>query len=287
MELLQLRYFCDAAVTQNLSKTAKKYHVPTSNISQSIKRLEKELGCELFDHRANKISLNDDGKRFLASADQALSLLDNAKEELGVHSGEIRGELKIACCCNRKNVTEAIEIFRRQVPLVNMSICHSINSDEDFDIIISDICPYAHSEKILLIDEEIRLAISREHPLAQREDFSTDELQNERFITMTESSSLYRITQKVCTDSGFTPNVAIQTDDPFYLRKYIELGLGIAFVPARSWQGLFSEDVILKRLSGVTRKSYAYIPNSTNSKHSKPSVDKFIKILKEVTADMR
>ena len=54
MELLQLRYFCDAAQTQNFSKTAKKYLVPTSNISQSIKRLEKELGCELFEHRGNK-----------------------------------------------------------------------------------------------------------------------------------------------------------------------------------------------------------------------------------------
>ena len=42
MELLQLTYFCDAAVTQNFSKTAQKYNVPPSNISQSIKRLEIE-----------------------------------------------------------------------------------------------------------------------------------------------------------------------------------------------------------------------------------------------------
>ena len=57
MELLQLKYFCNAAETENLSKTAKKYLVPTSNISQSIKRLEKELGCELFEHSTNKITL--------------------------------------------------------------------------------------------------------------------------------------------------------------------------------------------------------------------------------------
>ena len=55
MELLQLKYFCDAAETENFSKTAEKYLVPTSNISQSIKRLEKELDTELFEHRANRI----------------------------------------------------------------------------------------------------------------------------------------------------------------------------------------------------------------------------------------
>ena len=47
MELLQLMYFCDAAETENFSRTAKKYHVPPSDISQSIKRLELELSAEV------------------------------------------------------------------------------------------------------------------------------------------------------------------------------------------------------------------------------------------------
>ena len=42
MELLQLKYFCHAAQSCNFSKTAEKFGVPASGISQSIKRLEKE-----------------------------------------------------------------------------------------------------------------------------------------------------------------------------------------------------------------------------------------------------
>ena len=64
MELLQLLYFCDAAETQNFSGTARKYNVPTTGISQSIKRLEKELGVLLFDRTSNGISLNKRGKDF-------------------------------------------------------------------------------------------------------------------------------------------------------------------------------------------------------------------------------
>ena len=64
MELLQLTYFCDAAETQNFSKTAKKYTVPTSNISQCIRRLEEELGQPLFMRTANRIQLNERGKAF-------------------------------------------------------------------------------------------------------------------------------------------------------------------------------------------------------------------------------
>ena len=55
MELLQLTYFCDAAATQNFSQTAKRFNVPPSNISQSIKRLEEELGVPLFTRSATLV----------------------------------------------------------------------------------------------------------------------------------------------------------------------------------------------------------------------------------------
>ena len=64
MELLQLTYFCDAARTQNFSQTARYYQVPASNISQSVKRLEEELGAPLFDRRGNRVSLNPRGEAF-------------------------------------------------------------------------------------------------------------------------------------------------------------------------------------------------------------------------------
>ena len=75
MELLQLKYFCDAAVSENFSETARKFFVPPSGISQSIGRLERELGCALFLHSGNKIRLNEEGRIFYRSASAALMLL--------------------------------------------------------------------------------------------------------------------------------------------------------------------------------------------------------------------
>ena len=124
----------------------------------------------------------------------------------------------------------------------------------------------------------------KSNPLANTELTSVNMLENERFITMTGDSSITRITLKCCADAGFTPNIAIQTDDPFYIRKYIELGLGIAFVPARSWQGLFSDMVVLKNINGLNRKSFAYIPKTRREKRS---VEAFLNILIDVTRDMR
>ena len=62
MEMLQLRYFYESAKSQNFTITAQKYLVPVSAVSSSVKRLEKELGCQLFEREANRIRLNDSGR---------------------------------------------------------------------------------------------------------------------------------------------------------------------------------------------------------------------------------
>lgn len=277
MELLQLKYFCDAAQTQNFSMTAKKYFVPTSNISQSIKRLENELGCELFEHRKNKILLNDEGKLFYENVSQALALLEGAKENIRDSGNVLQGEIKILCLCSRSVISRAIERFSQVHPQINFVLHHDLNAQLDFDILISDISPFAYGKKILLADEEICIAVNKNHPLAQKAQLSVEELEQERFISMTAGNSMHTITMNACADAGFVPNIAIQTNDPFYVRKYVELGMGIAFVPTFSWKGIFPENIRLKSVGNIRRRTYAYLPKN---KHIKKSVEGFLNILK-------
>ena len=67
MEFLQLRYFFESAKNESFAKTAEKYQVPATSVSASVKRLEAELGCELFHRSSNRIMLNDNGKRLQKS----------------------------------------------------------------------------------------------------------------------------------------------------------------------------------------------------------------------------
>ena len=64
MELLQLRYFKEACESENFSAVANKYMVPQPSISKTIKKLENELGVQLFDRNGKKISLNGNGRYF-------------------------------------------------------------------------------------------------------------------------------------------------------------------------------------------------------------------------------
>ncbi len=278
MELLQLKYFCDAAVSENFSATARRYFVPPSCISQSVGRLERELGCALFHHHGNRITLSDAGRRFFRSASAALALLAEGREAVREREGELGGTLDIVCPCSRSTVTRAVEHFTVRYPAVNLLLRHELPSTADFDLLISDKCPFPYKRRELILDEPICLALSASHPLAACKEISVASLAGERFISMPEGKSLHEITVEACAAAGFTPNIAIRLEDPFYVRKYVELGLGVAFVPEISWAGLFSDGVILRPLPGLRRKIYAYLPTERPEKRA---AEHFLALLSE------
>lgn len=262
MELLQLKYFCDAAETQNFSKTAKKYLVPTSNVSQSIKRLEAELGAQLFSRSANKISLNETGSKFYKSVKQALDLIGNAHQEAqGIHHPEI---IKINIHITRQIVMNTIEQFQKQFPDVPLIITHATESDyNDYDIIITDKA-LDHSFAQQEIAQENLLLAYHQDTFRFDETVSVKQLEDCPFITMSSGNSLYDYTQEICHDLGFVPRIVLQSEDPFYIRKCIELGLGIAIIPELSWRGLLSDCIRLKSLGNYKRKIYIYQKRNTH-----------------------
>ena len=56
------------------------------------------------------------------------------------------------------------------------------------------------------------------------------------------------------------------------------MGLGVALVPSKSWGNLFMDNVVIKSLGNLKRKTYAYLPQN---KHVKKSVEKFLTYLTE------
>ena len=76
MEFLQLRYFYESAKNKSFALTAKKHMVPTSSVSASVKRLENEIGTQLFDRSSNRITLNEKGFVLFETIDEIFNKLD-------------------------------------------------------------------------------------------------------------------------------------------------------------------------------------------------------------------
>ena len=252
--LLQLKYFCDAAETQNFAATAKKYDVPASNISQSIKRLENELQLPLFERQANRIFLNEKGRAFYKKAKDALLLLESAMSE--TRDDGQSGKIKICVNCNKRVAIKAIEKFCKLYPNANISTRYNIFSDHDkFDLIVSSVPPLSPDfSKETIIREKLCLAVNKDSPLVDIEQMDAAVLASESFITMGENSNLYNVTHRICSDLGFEPHLSILVDDPMHVLKCVELGLGVAIAPTISWKGQISDKIVLKNIDGGFRE---------------------------------
>lgn len=256
MELLQLQYFCDAAITENFSKTAKKYTVPASNISQSVKRLESELGTSLFARSANKIQLNETGKAFYQSVRAALDILADARQTAQATQKSKTIRVNTHIC--RRVVMNTIARFQRLHPDVSFVTSHTpAGVITDYDILVTDKDMDTHYIKTAGANDDLLLAYNPAY-YSFPEPVTVGDLRDSPFVTMQSGNSMYTYIHKICNRFGFDPHIALQSEDPYYIRKCIESGLGISIVSELSWRGQFSEQVVLAKLGSYRRTAFVY-----------------------------
>ena len=115
-----------------------------------------------------------------------------------------------------------------------------------------------------LLREKISLAVNRDNPLSAKESITADDLKKENFVSLNPESSLGKTADRICREAGFEANIIICSPDPFYVRKCVELNLGISFVPTYSWNNQFSDNVTIRDFGSFIRKTYAYVRSDGN-----------------------
>lgn len=228
MELLQLRYFLESAKNESFAKTAEKYSVPATSISASVKRLEKELGCEMFNRSCNRITLNEKGKRFMQSLSLIFEELDSAVDAITSLSTDTR-EIKLLVRAMRGKITDYIIDYKSKHPHISFKTCFDFNETnlENYDIIIDEKCDnYPNYDSIDLYTTKIRLRVSSNSALCGKK-LTLKDLSNQPFVSIGENNSMHKILISSCKKAGFTPNIVVNSNDILCNTKCVEAGVGI------------------------------------------------------------
>ena len=255
MEIQQFRYFLTAARYENLTKAADELHIAQPALSQSIKRLETELGVSLFDRKNHRIELNEQGKFLKKRLIPLLESIDNLKDELweSVYSSERLIYLNFLSASNL--ITNSIISYRALKPDVRFRVSQ-LEMTENCDIHIESriamsvmpIHPQELPEGIVrreYLREEIFLAVPPDSKFAKHKTIDLREVGEEGFIRLGNGWQLRGICDDFCRRAGIRPQTVFASNSPESVRNLIAAGLGIGFWPEKAWGGSPGHGVVL------------------------------------------
>ena len=129
MNIDQLKYFADLAKTNSITNTAKRMFISQQALSESIKRLENELGCTLVNRSKTGVEFTDDGKLILDYAQKILDLHTEMEHHLQAkyNNNILRGKLSIGVGPTVSNVflPKLMLKMHRQYPDIKLHIVES------------------------------------------------------------------------------------------------------------------------------------------------------------------
>lgn len=168
-------YFLTIVEEGSLSKAAQKLYLSQPSLSQYLKRMEKRLGVDLFDHNTSPLKLTYSGERYYEflceeklREEQIIQELKDIKQGT---SGRIR--LGIAFWRAACFLPEVFPEFHRQFPNIQIELCEgkSVNFQKELldghiDIAICNIGQDMNYDKFsieILNNEQILLGAPTNH----------------------------------------------------------------------------------------------------------------------------
>ncbi len=133
MLLEDLQVVLKVAEFQSITAAAANLDMRTATASAALKRVEKVLGMELFIRTTRQLRLSSAGERYIPQCEQALLMLDqarqNMKDDLDIVDGELR--LALSSDLGRNLVLPWLDEFVEIYPNVGLRV-HISDSNIDF-----------------------------------------------------------------------------------------------------------------------------------------------------------
>lgn len=273
MELLQLKYFLAVAKSEHMTNTAKQLHIAQPALTQSIHRLEQELGVSLFERAGRGIRLSPAGAYVRDRVKPAMETLENVARDVQLFQQGEQGVVRVGVHAASGVAIDGIAAYSELNPHVSFDVTQD-ERERHRDVIVTTITPRGSSTVENAVEktpfsERIGIAVPASSALGNTA--SLADFANERFIALAGSRRFREVCDTFCARRAFTPHIAFESDNPLVVKKMIGLGLGVGFWPDHSWGDLdpkscrlvhlqeteFMRDVIVAKTSRCTPDSEA------------------------------
>mgnify|MGYP000894493478 FL=1 len=240
MELRQLEYFQMASRLKNITRAAERLRVSQPNITVAIKKLEGELGIQLFDRSQKQLSLTPEGAVFLGRVEVALRNIQDAVLEVNDYKQLQKGTIKIGIppMMGAYLFPKIFSSFQRRYSHLDVylheegsvAIREQLERDElDFGIIIiPDSSP--NLQLLPMARSQVVCCVPADSALAARKAITLQDVEEHNLIMLKEGSFLRQTMLQKMKTAGVTPNIVLESNQVVTIMGLVASGVGNAFL---------------------------------------------------------
>jgi DNA-binding transcriptional LysR family regulator len=241
VDLLHLEHFLAVAEEGSFTRAAERVCRSQPAVSQSVKKLEEEIGTPLFARDTPELSLTSAGKMLLDSARRMVQLRNEAMRQLG----DLR---RLGCGSLSITAHESAAVYLLPGPLreylqrfpnVRVGIYRSRLEDIPRQVMdrevdmgfVKDACAFHEVRSVLVHLDELILIASPRHPLATRGHVRVKDLDREPFIVHHLCSDTEQKIRRLFEANGTHWNIGAELWSFENVKDFVQRDVGVAIVP--------------------------------------------------------
>ncbi len=239
-------------------------------ISQMVRRLEQRTGTALVERMGRHVRLTEAGEVLARHAVSVLAALDAAEEEVAAIAGLRSGRVRLMAfpSSSASLVPRALALLKARFPDVSVRFSEAEPPESlaalragECDLAVAfaydgtDIGRGEDLESFVikpLLEDEVRIAVPPEHPLASHEVVDLAAAADEPWIAGCPRCRGHLVS--LANDAGFRPNVAFETEDYVAVLGLVRAGLGVALVPDLILEAAHQSGIAARPLSPPSRR---------------------------------
>ena len=241
MNLHHLRYFLAVVRTGGFTQAACELHLTQPTVSSGIAELERTLGVRLFNRDSRRVDMTSEGRTLMHYALQIEDLVEEAEGKLQQQQVQPGDNFQFGAVDTAVIylLPEILKSYMRDYPQVELStqVAPSRYLVEDLLLNRSEFAlislPFAHPkiETIAVFVDAMPLVVGAEHRFAQRQRIKVTTVAEEPLILFHSDSITRQLIDERFAELEVTPRVAMEMRSPEAMRKLVEAGAGISFLP--------------------------------------------------------
>ncbi|MER5669612.1 LysR family transcriptional regulator [Pseudonocardia alni] len=243
MEIRWLEAFVAVAEELHFGRAADRLGIAQSPLSQTVRRLERELDTTLFERSTRSVALTPAGRALLPHVRRAFDELELGREATRATDGVVHGTVAIGFsgALNHHTLSPLTRAVRHRYPGVTLALTGRVmtgdgvtqveRGDLDIAFVGLPIDPSPLATR-LVAREPLGAVLPVDHRLAQEPAIDLAELAGEPFVSTPASagSALQRLAVEACARAGFRPEVVQESTDPFLVLTLVAAGVGVALM---------------------------------------------------------